>query len=103
MGLVVARETVFCCVVLRLFFCADVLVFARFVDDDTERVADDVFEDVVVVDEATERLLVCVLETETELALFDAARAVSDASANVVWDTDKPRHTAKNSIILFIP
>ena len=32
-----------------------------------------------------------------------AARAVSDASANVVWDTDKPRHTVKNSIILFIP
>ena len=88
MGLVVARETVFCCVVLRLFFCADVLVFARFVDDDTERVADDVFEDVVVVGDDVRR---------------DAARTVSDVSANVVWDTDKPRHTAKNSIIRFIP
>ena len=87
-GLVVARETVFCCVVLRLFFCADVLPLARFVDDATERVADDVFEDVVVVGDTVRR---------------DAARTVSDVSANVVWDTDKPRHTAKNSIILFIP
>jgi len=34
---------------------------------------------------------------------FDAARAASESTANVVWDTDKPRHTAKNSIILFIP
>ena len=34
---------------------------------------------------------------------FVATRAVSVLSANVVWDTDKPRHTVKNSIILFIP
>ena len=45
----------------------------------------------------------CVVETVVADVLFAAARAVSASSANVVWDTDKPRHTAKNSIILFIP
>jgi hypothetical protein len=32
-----------------------------------------------------------------------AVRTFSELPASVVWDTDKPRHTAKNSIILFIP
>ena len=33
---------------------------------------------------------------------FDVVRVVSDVFANVVWNTDNPRHTVKNSIILFI-
>jgi hypothetical protein len=38
----------------------------------------------------------------TFVRLF-VTRVVLTLSANVVHDTDKPRHTVKNSIILFIP
>jgi len=34
---------------------------------------------------------------------FVLVRAFSDAKPIPVWNTDRPRHTAKNSIILFIP
>ena len=94
---VVVRDFKFCvcCVDVRLvtrcwvvfvavlaFFCCGV---SDFVSDAMERFADDFAETVV------------------DCVRLVAARATSELSANVVWDTDKPRHTAKNSIILFIP
>ena len=95
---VVSRGLTFCCVCVLLdtmrccgfvavlvFLWAFVELSCLFVPAVTERVADWVVETVCVVPR------------------FDAARAVSASLANVVWDTDKPRHTAKNSIILFIP
>ena len=85
--LVVVRETVFCCgcvavVVFRAVFW--VLSFRFGVD-------------------AVARLVVWVVVVVVAWGRFDAARTVVASSANVVWNTDKPRHTAKNSIILFIP
>ena len=85
--LVVVREVVCCCVcaLVRVFleeFCVLFVLFA------TEVVA---------------RFDVCWVVTVGVAVRFDVARTVFAVSANVVWDTDKPRHTAKNSIILFIP
>ena len=54
------------------------------------------------VSDATVRLAVVFAETVVDCVRF-VARAASSLAANVVWNTDKPRHTAKNSIILFIP
>ena len=86
-GAVVVRDTTRCCgftavLAFLVAFCVLLCLFA----------------DVVAVARPEE----VVAETVAVLR-FDAARTVSDVSANVVWDTDKPRHTAKNSIILFIP
>ena len=84
-GVVKVRLTTlawFVLVAVLAFFCCDVSDF---------------------VPDATERFVDALVETVVDCVLF-AVRATSVAlSANVVWDTDKPRHTVKNSIILFIP
>lgn len=82
-AVVVVRDTVRVC-----GFCAVLVFVAEFF----------VLSDLFVV---TERVDCCV-ETFALARLF-AVRTVSDVSANVVPHTDKPRHTVKNSIILFIP
>ena len=64
-------------------------------------------DSVLRVFDAIERLVpeegLVVAVTVCDDVRFAAARTVSSLSANVVWNTDKPRHTVKNSIILFIP
>ena len=56
-----------------------------------------------LVADVTVRPDACCEEIAVVVLRFDAARTVFASSAIVVWDTDKPRHTVKNSIILFIP
>jgi hypothetical protein len=93
---VFSRGFTFCCAVVRDTTCccgwAAVLLFF-----DEFCVLEDRFVFVL-----TARPVVCCEDTCVDVR-FDAARTASALSANVVWDTDKPRHTAKNSIILFIP
>ena len=85
--LTVVRDVFFCCgwVAVLAFLEAFCVLSARFADDTIVRPG------------------VCCDEIFDVFVRFDAARTVSASSANVVWDTDKPRHTVKNSIILFIP